>query len=185
MHRDSVAAFNVVGGYPTAETARRALAALASAGIDAGQISVEGPEGEEPATGEITNRNMVARDKPMVKHILGRVVLGAIVGALIGVLLEAGLAGAGRQTVPAVGNRAAEFFVFPFMGLLTGMLIGGMTGVREGDAWNPPASEELVAVYVGVHSDEQRDVERAEQVLRQRDVISVEQYEARPAVPQS
>jgi outer membrane lipoprotein SlyB len=164
------------------DMARRALDALEFAGIDAGRISLEGGVAQQAADDANISANTVDRDKPMVEHIVWRVVIwgiaGAIVGAIAGLIFEA----IGVEVVPAVGDSiAVAMLSYALLGLIIGALVGGMSGISQGEGWELTVQPQRVDgnVFVAVHSNDQKDIQRAEQVLRTKDALSVSQYDER------
>jgi hypothetical protein len=181
MHRGGYARFNVVGAYPSMELARRALDALEFAGVDAGRISLEGEAAEHAADDANSGSYTADRDRPMVQHIVVRAVgwsiAGVIVGAIAGLIFHA----VGIEIVPALGDSIAVAMVsYAVMGLIIGALVGGYAGISQGEGWEltfqPPREGNI---FVAVHSDDPKDIQRAERVLRTKDAISVSQYDQR------
>jgi hypothetical protein len=164
------------------DMARRALDALEFAGIDAGRISLEGGVAEQAADDANTSSNTVDRDKPMIEHIVWRVVIWGIAGAIVGAVAGAIFQAIGVEIVPAVGDSiAVAMLSYALLGLIIGALVGGMSGISQGEGWEltfqPPRVDGNV--FVAVHSDDKTDIRRAEQVLRTKDALSVSQYDER------
>jgi outer membrane lipoprotein SlyB len=151
--------------------ARKAMAALERRGVGSDAVTLEGSgaarAAREPDTSE--------RDLRVAEHVGSRAILGLVagtaVGGSIGLLVAA----------VAVGGFGS---VWVWAATIAGAVAGGAVGMAIGGYATPAVSEgwELThepesggTVVIEVRSDNPRELERATEVLRESDALSVDE----------
>jgi hypothetical protein len=176
-----LAEFNVLATYDGMDTAKTAVDALQIAGIDSSAIRLLGDTAEEAATQaepEAIRRSDERLAQDVTRRTVLWMVLGAAAGAILGITLSA---------IPEMPLGAWWWFV-------GGVIIGGTAGAIGGGFWSLNADDRLAdmvyreapgRVVVGVHADDRKVVDRAEEVLERKHPIGIARMDQRGrAVPQ-
>lgn len=158
---------NVVATFPDMESARSALDALSSAGIEAEDISLLGRAVDEARN----DTNTRLRDMEATKEVGKRAGAGAGVGTALGAL-----AGAAAFVIPGVGPVVGTGILGATIaggvaGGSVGGMVGGVAGVSLQDDWDVTFTESIRGgrVLVAVHAADKDDVDKAAEVLRDED----------------
>ncbi len=178
MTTESLGRFNVVASYPDMKRARTAIDALEFSGVDSGKISLLGEGAREAEREANTRKNTTDRDAPMAKRLIGRAMFWGVVGAAIGALFGLILAAVGVNFASAGGQAAA----WALLGSIVGSLWGAFSGVSQGEAWEltyaADDGEVNGQILVTVHSDDQKEIDRAEKILRDKEALTIGQFDA-------
>jgi hypothetical protein len=175
----ALAEHNVLASFQDLDTARAAIDALESAGLDASLISLLGPSPAAAAAEEDTTE----RDLHATGFVGTRAAVGGAIGAGTGA--TAGfLAGLAAFSIPGVGPViGAGIWASTLAGAVAGGAVGGVVGgvssVDSTPAWE--LTHESIRggrAVVGVHSPDQDDVDRGEEVLRGEGPIAIERFDA-------
>ena len=158
-----LAEHNVVATFPDMEKARSAVDALASAGIEAEDMSLLGTEVDAARNDPDTK----VRDMEATGAIAKRVGTGAAAGTALGAL-----AGAATFAIPGVGpvigaGMLAAVIGGGVAGGSVGGMVGGVAGVSLEEDWDLTFNESIRAgrTLVAVHAAEKSDVAKAAKVL--------------------
>lgn len=159
----------IFGVYPDMRRAREAMAALERSGIEAAEISLEGGPAQEASGDPVT----AERDLRVTGHVGKRAITGLAVGGLIGAVIgvvAAGIATGGFEGLvvwaAAIGGAIAGGAVG---GVMTGLATPAMT--EDWELTHEPVAD---GVRIRVTSDDPGEIERAEEILRDKDPIAVE-----------
>ena len=172
------APYNVVAVLLDMEAARRAVEALEAGGVDSARISLLGPRVEEAARDTETEQ----RDEGVTRHVEKRAATGAAVGTVAGG--AAGfLAGLLAFAIPGVGPVVgAGVWAATIGGGVAGGAVGGVAGgvsalpmTREWELTYEPVKEGKV--LVGVHSDDEKDVDRGAEILEKLNPIKIDRHD--------
>lgn len=176
-----LAPYNVVGAYADMGHARKAIDALEFAGLETGKISLlgEGADLAERATSK--RKNTTRSDAPMVQRIILRAVGFGLVGAAVGAVLGLILAAAGVSFGTAINSAGPLAATWALFGAIFGTLWGAYSGISQGEAWEATFAADGTSadgnILVAVHSTDQHDIERAEKILREKNAITVGQFD--------
>jgi outer membrane lipoprotein SlyB len=176
MHAQGLAPHNVIASYPDMKHARRAIEALQFAGVDANQISLLGQTAEQAASW--AEKDTTQADTPLVMQILLRAVPWALVGAITGVALGGILAAIGFEYGPVGASATVQIASWGLFGTIVGALVGAYSAITVSEAWEltfEPVDDGRV--LVGVHSDDEKDVESAARILREKEALSVARFD--------
>lgn len=159
-----LAEYNVVATFPDMEAARKAIDALARAGIEAEDLSVLGQAVEEARSDPDTR----LRDLDATADVAKKAGAGAAAGGALGAL-----AGAAAFVIPGVGpvigmGLLAAAAGGTVAGASVGGMVGGVAGLSLEDDWDLTFQESLREgrVLVAVHATDRSDVEKAAEVLQ-------------------
>ncbi len=182
MASNSLAPFNVVATYPDMSRARRAIDALQFGGVEAGKISLLG-EGARQAEQQANQRkNTTDRDAPVAQRLIGRALFWGAAGAIVGAALGLVLGALGVNFAPAVDNFLVQTLAWALFGAIVGSLWGGFSGISQGDAWEltyaSDGGDVDGQILVAVHSDNENDIQRAEKIMREKDAVTIGQFDA-------
>ncbi|HUH08090.1 MAG TPA: hypothetical protein VML96_09815 [Egibacteraceae bacterium] len=168
---------NILATFGDKAGARAAMEQLETGGVDAASISLH-PDDEA-----VDDRNDTqVRDREVagkgLRTAAGGMIIGAVVGALLGVL--GGLIAFGDPTEGlgvwgtvafALGGAAA--------GAGVGLIAAGAGRMKQSQAWEsswaPTGGGEFV---VGVHSETRDEIARAEEVLAERNPLTLRRVDA-------
>ncbi len=158
-----LADYNVVATFPDMGAARKALDALARAGIEAEDISVLGQAVDEARSDPDTRLRDLDATADVAKKAIGGAAAGGALGAL---------AGAAAFVIPGVGPVVGMGILAAaaggtVAGASVGGMVGGVAGLSLEDDWDLTFQESLRAgrVLVAVHAADKGDVERAAKIL--------------------
>src|ERR687887_814172 len=171
---------NVIAVFPGMEEARKAIDALERGGIESAEISLLGPAAEEAAEHTDTRD----RDAGVADRVGTRAVVGAAAGGATGGLAGF-LAGLAAFAIPGVGPVVgAGVWAATIGGVVAGGSVGGVIGgysaVDMNEAYELTyESVRAGRVLVGVHSEDQGNVDKGEGILRKLDPLSVDHFDAR------
>lgn len=178
MARETLARFNVVAAYSDMQHARKAIDALQFSGIEVRDISLTGEGAHRAAEAANSAINTTERDRPMLWRIITRAIVWGVVAAGIGALLGLLLSAIGLQFPRAVDSPALQIGSWALFGAIVGTLWGAYSGVSGGEAWELTFQPDRGGrVLVEVHSDKQEEIARAEQILREKDALTVAQVD--------
>lgn len=158
----------IIATYRDLDRAREAMTALERRGVGSDAVSLEGGAPARAAAEHDTSR----RDGRMVAQVGKRAFMGIAVGSVLGAVL-AGVIGllVFGSLWPVVGSAIA------------GGIAGGALGLALAGYGTPAVSEEWELTHedepggdvrVRVRSDEPDELERAAEVLRDKDAVSIE-----------
>jgi outer membrane lipoprotein SlyB len=159
---------DVIARYRDLDQARKALTALERHGIEGSRISLEGQAPSRAAA----EHDTLDRDRRVTRQVGRRVALSGLAGAVLGGLAGYLLGGVAFGSTAAVWAAAIG-------GVIAGAAVGG---VMAGYA-TPAMSEEWELTHeyepdgevaVRVTSNDPRELDKAAEVLRAKDPISVE-----------
>jgi outer membrane lipoprotein SlyB len=177
----SASTHSVVAAFQDAESAEGAVTDLRESGIDPSNISTDSrtdlltianAEMREESTSVVAAPGVMATEeqsKGGVKGSLAGVVVGAALGGALGYVLIGGRGAVIAAIVGAVG------------GLVVGLVMGGLSRPRRVEG--PRRSLEGYDVAVGVHSDDEGEIEKAESVLQKHDPSRIERRASPPPDP--
>jgi hypothetical protein len=158
-----LAEHNVVATFPDMESARSAVDALSSAGIEAEDLSLLGQAVEEARNDTDTR----LRDFEATGEIAKRAGTGIAAGSTLGAL-----AGAAAFAIPGVGpvvggGILAAVLGGSIAGGSVGGMVGGVAGLSLEDDWDLTFQESIRngRVLVAVHAADRDDVDKAAKVL--------------------
>jgi hypothetical protein len=146
--------------------------------VDASRISLLGPASAAAAAEEDTTD----RDIEATRFVGTRAAVGGVIGTGAGG--AAGfLAGLAAFSIPGVGPVIgtgiwASTIAGAVAGGAVGGVVGGISSIDETPAWE--LTHESIRggrAVVGVHSSDHRDVERGEQILRERDPLAIQRFD--------
>jgi hypothetical protein len=156
--------YNVVATFPDMDVARKAIDALARAGIEAEDVSVLGQAVEEARSDPDTR----LRDLDATADVAKKAGAGAAAGGALGAL-----AGAAAFIIPGVGpvvgmGILAAAAAGTVAGASVGGMVGGVAGLSLEDDWDLTFQESLREgrVLVAVHAADKSDVDKAAEVLQ-------------------
>jgi hypothetical protein len=179
QNRQGFAEHNVTASFPGMDEARDAISALEAAGIESSHISLIGPRAEEAATETDTRQ----RDLDVTKDIGKKVAAGAAAGTTVGGAVGF-LAGLAAFAIPGVGPvLGAGVWAATAAGGVAGGAVGGVlsgvAGIDVSEAWELTFQDVRQGkVVVGVHSDDQSEVGKAEEVLQAQNPLSVKRFDS-------
>jgi hypothetical protein len=158
-----LAEHNVVATFPDMETARSAVDALTTAGIEAEDISLLGRAVEEARNDSDTR----LRDMEATGEIAKRAGTGIAAGGALGAL-----AGVAAFAIPGVGPVVGSGILAAVVGgsvagASVGGMVGGVAGVSLEEDWDLTFHDSIRAgrVLVAVHAAAKDDVDTAAKVL--------------------
>lgn len=154
--RGARASHQVLGVFDTMSQAHHAIEVLERSGIDAGEIVLVRPEGEQLAEG-VDKRPVT---KPAMATLFKRAAIGGAIGLPVGILIA--------LIVAAIGGLDSIWLsiaVGSVGGVFAGSAVGAMAGVALSDAWERSFDSTPGRVAVAVGSDEQDHLDTAHQVL--------------------
>jgi hypothetical protein len=167
---------DVLATFPDMETARRAVQALQTAGIEATQISLFGPAADEARE----SLDVREADSRFAGVMWRRTWIGGLIGAVIGAAFGAvGAAIVLRGAGPgAVGVFWAAVVGAAVLGLGTGAATGATSSAQMSRAWELTFHTVLPGeVGVAFYTDRRREADRAEHVLRRLEPTQLERFE--------
>jgi hypothetical protein len=178
MADERFAMANVVACFSDINTAAEAIAFLERGGIDSARISLLGRDPEELATLEHTQ---LADDRE-TKHVARNAVLGTAAGAAIGGVTGF-LSGLAAFAIPGVGPVVGTgVWIATFSGAAFGAGLGGnIAGVAAlpvSDGWDLAQHVRKGGALVGVHSDDQDEVNRATEILKDLHPARIGEFDA-------
>jgi hypothetical protein len=144
------------------------MEALGMAGIDGERVSLTGPAADEAAH---RSESREAETK-LLSHILRRAVFGSGIGALLGLAL--GLVGApialeALDAELSAANIALCAGFGAFVGSIPGALVGYISSLQPEQPWMLTFQESAgEGLFVGVHTENIDEAERAALVLAER-----------------
>jgi outer membrane lipoprotein SlyB len=159
---------SVTATYRDLDQARAALTALERGGVDSSSISLEGARAARAAG----RHDTAARDRGVTRQMGTRVAVGAAVGGVLG-----GLAGFLLGSIAFSGPTAL------WAALVAGTIAGGAVGAAVGGYATPAMGEEWEVthdpapdgpVWVRVTLDRPDELEKAAEVLGEKDPISID-----------
>jgi hypothetical protein len=171
---------NVLAVFPDMDAARQAIDGLERAGIDAGHISLLGPGAER----EAGDTDTTERDVEATGHVGGRALAGGAAGTAAGGAVGF-LAGLVAFSIPGVGPViGAGVWAATAAGAIGGGAVGGVLGgissVGMTPAWELTHGHVRGGrVVVGVHSEDEEEMGRAEESLRKLDPVAIERFDSR------
>ena len=176
------ASHSVVGAYADMPHARKAIDALEFAGVDAGHISLLGEGMAEAVREANASKNTTRRDAPMLQRIILRAIVWGIAGAVVGSGLGLVLAAIGMNFASSADNFALQAAAWALFGTILGTLWGAYSGISQGEAWEMTFAADSVAtdgrILVSVQSGDASDIERAEKILREKEAMTVRQFDS-------
>ncbi len=176
MHADGLAPHNVIASYADMKHARRAIEAPQFAGVDASHISLLGQRAEQAAAN--VDKDTSDADSPLLLQILLRAVPWGLVGAIAGVAIGGMLAAVGLEYGPVGVSATVQIASWGLFGGIAGALVGAYSALTASEAWGltfEPVDEGRV--LVGVHSENEKDVEHAAKILREKEALSVARFD--------
>jgi hypothetical protein len=171
--------YNVIGAYIEMRDAREAIQALQFAGVEAGDIELLGERAAQAA--EKADRKAVTapRDAGIATRIAGRAIRFGAAGAIVGAVLGLVLAAAGIEFGRIGDSVAIQSASWATFGAVVGALAGAYSGLSIAPAWELTFEPvEDGEVLVGVHSENAREVEKAEHVLKDKGAVRVARVDA-------
>jgi hypothetical protein len=181
-HATDFAQHNVIATYPDMEGARKAVGALEDKGIDASRISLLGPKAEDATAGDDLADTAMHDERTMDEHagtVASGIAAGAGIGGVAGFL--AGLAAFG---IPGAGPVVAGgIWALSLGGAAAGSGVGlaatAYARIKSSEAWD--LTYESVSggnVAVGVHTDDERELASAVEVLRGAGASDLKHFDA-------
>ena len=158
----------VTATYGDLDQARQAMTALERTGVGSDAISLEG----RPVARATAEHDTSRRDRHVAAQVGGRALLGGVVGALIGAAIGA-----------LIGWLAFDSFGALLGSLVAGAVAGGAMGGAIGGYGTPAVSEDWELthepepdgpVQLRVHSADADEIERAADVLADRNPVSMD-----------
>jgi len=165
--------YNVLAVLPTLDAAREAMNALQRAGIESGNTSLLGPSMEAAEHDLETNE----KDRGVIGDVTKATTIGGVAGGAIGGVTGF-LAGLAAFAIPGVGPAIGTgLWVSSIGGAVLGSGVGGMLGgvskINAGDAWELTYELKNGRAIVGVHSDDERLVQRGAEILKDQSPVSM------------
>jgi hypothetical protein len=170
-----VASYNVIVSLPDLDEARQAIEMLSEAAIDGDKISLTGPAAREAAQEAETADADEAIFMRFLMRMAPTVVVGALLGAVVGlvvVLLTPGDTSTEELAVAIIGGVA--------LFTLAAVLIGGVASIQPGQPWELAFHQAEGGAFVGVHSDTPDDVDRAEAIWRKHGFANIRRVDRAP-----
>ena len=163
----------ILAKFDSFAAAQRAITALGIAGIDGDSIALTGPAADEAHRQLATDE----ADVRVLLHILKYIIVGAVIGTVFGAALSPP---AGWIVLLLLGLdvTAKAMLLSLFLTTLMSHMIGGFIGytlaMQAGQSWELSfQSTDRGEVYVRVHADKPKVIERAEETLRRVNAIDL------------
>ncbi len=170
--------YNIVASYPDMAGARKAIDALQFGGVDANNISLLGERAQQASDKAAGETNTTAREQPIVMRVLRRAIFWGIAAAIVGGVLGLILASIGLA-FPAVGDSVAvQAGSWALFGLVGGTLVGAYSALTVSEALEltfEPVDDGNV--LVGVHSEDAKGIDKATEILRSKEALSVSRFD--------
>jgi hypothetical protein len=151
---------HVVATFRDMDAARAAVGHLERGGIEASDISVEGPPAERASSARDADAR--PRDRQVVRHVGSRVLVGAVAGSLVGAAIGL-LAGLFLLDGPAATVAAV------IGGVIAGGAVGGVFAgygsTGQGEEWERAHQPAPGSVRVTVTATDPEELERVEELL--------------------
>lgn len=171
----SFAEHNVIAEYEDMASAKSAVDALQNAGVEAANVSLLGRRAER-AKAVVSQSGVRRTDARMSQDIARRAIAGIVIGA-VALGLPLGLVAYAIE--PDLG-----FWV----SVVGGVLLGGIVGGFSAGMWSLNASSETAetpyrdeggagSVFVGVSSDDEGGVERAQGILSKKSPRALHRFD--------
>jgi hypothetical protein len=151
------------------EAARQAIGALGAAGIDGNDISLTGPAARETAERDETREGETKLLRHVFLHAAAKSAIGAVVGALAGLVLGALVVLPAMDAETSLANLLGCVAFGAFIGSIPGALIGYISSLQPNQPWILTFQESARgAAVVGVHTNHPEDIQSATNILRER-----------------
>lgn len=185
MVEKRLAHHNVVAVVETLDDGRGAIDELREAGVDDDELSLLGPDhAMRPGTGTVSESPGSTATGGVGKSALAGVAGGAVGGGIIG-----SVAGLAVTAIPGVGLAAGAAALYAGIagaaaGQITGGLLGAETGGRKAMMWAQSLQpfvarvREQDQVLVGVHTEDARRADEAEERLQELPTVEVVRLDA-------
>jgi len=159
--------FNALAVLKDLDAARAAMNALQKAGLEAGKTSLLGPSADAAERDTETTE----KDSGVIGDVTKASAVGGVAGGAVGGVTGF-LAGLAAFAIPGVGPVIgtgvwASSLGGAVLGGGVGSMIGGVSKINAGDAWELTYELKHGRALVGVHSNDQREVQRGAEVLKQ------------------
>jgi hypothetical protein len=160
--------------FPDVSSARLAIEAVQSTGIDGDDVRWLSPFPDE------SRRSSATPDRRITRYLARRIVVGALVGAAGGALVGL-IAGAILVAVTRPAEALGEVVALVAVGIVLGIHVGAYVGFERAgtlsDAWNTTFDElETGATWIGVRTTHPADRERARRALERHQPITIREF---------
>jgi hypothetical protein len=163
MARD---AGHIVATFPDMDTARAAVSKLERGGIEASDVSVEGPPAERAAR----DPDPRPRDRGVIRHVGSRVFLGGVIGSVVGGAIGLMI---GLLLLDGPAAVVASMLGGVIAGGAVGGVLGGYGSTGQGEDWEIAHQPDGGSVRVRVTVADPGDLERVEELLRTEAALSL------------
>ncbi len=169
--------FNIIARFPDPASAARAVERVRASGVSEADVSVLGAEADavDPGSG------LTEPDAKVVKGAWNQAwlwgIVGAVLGAIVGIILI--LIPGFRHAVHAQLDAPAfiaAILIGGIIGATGGALAGGVGGLDRSAARVDPYPDQVATgpELVGVHTNDERETERATATLREAGAMTID-----------
>jgi hypothetical protein len=163
------APYNIVGAFPDMESARQAIEALGTSGIDGNDISLTGPAARETAERDEMREGETKLIRHVLLHAATKAAIGAVIGAVLGVVIGVVIALPAMDADNSLANILGCAAFGAFIGSIPGALIGYVSSLQPAQPWILTFQESASgAAIVGVHTEHKDQADTAIDILRER-----------------
>jgi len=172
VQREDYRALNVTAVYPDMEHARKGVEALEVAGVDADDINLGGRAAERAATPGSTTQRDGAEMGRAGRVALGGIGIGALVGALLGLV-------AGYLALDGNWQGILAMVVgFAAAGAGVGLQVSFMSRQKQSQSWEETFDDTPGEVVVEVHTDDRDTFDKAVEALGKADGAHLRTFDA-------
>jgi len=173
QNSDRFQRYNVVAVLKDLDAAREAMNALQRAGIEAGRTSLLGPSADAAEDDTETT----TKDRGVIGDVTKATAVGGVAGGALGGVTGF-LAGLAAFAIPGVGPAVGTgLWISSLGGAVIGSGVGGMLGgvskINAGDAWELTYELKNGRALVGVHADDEGIVRQGAEILKKESPVSM------------